>query len=301
MNHRSGIVAVVGRPSVGKSSLINALCGGQVSITAVSPQTTRRPVRGILSTESAQIVLVDTPGLHRSERAFNLALQAAVERSLGESDAVLYVTDLTRRPGEEEERVAQRLAQMEAPPEGPVIALNKTDRADGSALGSWERWLGERFSHPAICPVSAVAGSGLPELVELLVGRLPEGPAWYPEGYYTDQDQQFRVAEVIREKAVSVAREELPHAIHVEIAELSGTEDRVDARAFLIVERDSQKAILIGKAGSVIRDIRIRAEADLKRIFERPVHLDIRVRVHASWRKNAALVRKITGGSETER
>lgn len=271
-----------------------------MSITAVSPQTTRRPIRGILSVESAQIILVDTPGLHHSERAFNLALQAAVERSLEESDAVLYVTDLTRPPGEEEQRVAERLGRMEAAADGPVIALNKTDRADAAAMPSWERWLAERFPHPALCPVSAVQGSGLPRLVDLLIERLPEGPAWYPEGYYTDQDQEFRVAEVIREKAVSVARQELPHAIHVEIAELSGDDARVDARAFVLVERDSQKAILIGRAGSVIRDIRIRAEADLTRIFGRPVHLDIRVRVRAGWRKNSALVRKITGGNESE-
>ena len=284
---RFGTVAVVGRPSAGKSSLVNRLCGGKVSIVSSVPQTTRNRVRGIVTTERGQLVLIDTPGLHDSEKKLNLHLKGLVTSSLGEVDIVLYVVDVSRRPGDEERVIAEIVVSLSG---SKVVALNKTDLAS-SHRSEAEAFLLERGLQGM--PVSALTGDGVDALRERLLDLSPEGDPQYPEDYYTDQDVEFRIAEIIREKAIQQVREEIPHAIYVEMADTEMQGDALWARAFVCVERESQKGILIGKGASRIRAIRLEAERELADIFPYPVQLDLQVKVRANWRHRDELLRRL--------
>jgi GTP-binding protein Era len=283
---RFGTVAVVGRPSAGKSSLVNRLCGGKVSIVSSVPQTTRNRVRGIVNTDRGQLVLIDTPGLHDSEKKLNLHLKGLVTSSLGEVDVVLYVVDVSRLPGDEERVIAEIVASLGS----RVVALNKTDLVP-NRRGEAEAFLAERGLHGL--PVSALSGDGVDALRERLLDLSPEGEPQYPEDFYTDQDVEFRIAEIIREKAIQQVREEVPHALYVEMADTEMQGDGLWARAFVCVERESQKGILIGKGASRIRAIRLEAERELADIFPYPVRIDLQVKVRPNWRHRDDLLRRL--------
>jgi GTPase len=280
---KSAFVALAGRPSAGKSTLVNALCGEKVSIVSPVPQTTRNTVRGIVNKSEGQLVFLDTPGFHISEKKLNLRLREVSTEAYADADIVLYLIDATRRPGPEEEALADALVHAG---ERLVAAINKIDSPDAdpdSAL----LFITGKFPAAQVLEVSALTGSGLPELLAALYAKAPEGPAWYPEEYYTDQEPVFRIAEIIREKIFLHTRDELPHAVYVSYEDSSRAGDgSLLAQYDLVVERESQKGILIGKGGSMIKRIREEAEKDLADIFEYEVKLKLSVRVDPDWKKN---------------
>ena len=282
---KSAFVAIVGRPSSGKSTLLNALCGAKVSIVSPVPQTTRNTVRGIVNKPAGQLVFLDTPGFHISDKKLNLRLKDLVLRALGDADIVVYLIDATREPGPEEEALVKALAAAKGSANMPLIAIvNKVDHAEAVP----ERAIAFVAEHLPGVPalrISAKEKLGLDELIDYLLEKAEDGPAWYPEEYYTDQEPVFRIAEIIREKIILHTREELPHAVFVDFTDSRKLEEGgLEVNYDIVVERESQKGIVIGKAGSMIKQIREEAEADLAEIFDYPVRLRLQVRVDSSWK-----------------
>ena len=292
---KSGFAVVVGRPSSGKSTLVNTLCGHKVSIVSSVPQTTRRTLRCIVNRDAGQIVFLDTPGYHLSEKEFNRNLNEMVSAALREEpDTVLYTVDLTRDPGEEEEALAGLLSRTGI---RPVIAFNKADAVEGgeeSAVEKYTRFFGRFWDRVSGTAVSALKNSGTEKLIGLLFDTLKEGYPLYPADYYTDQTPEFRIAEIIREKAMNRLGDELPHSIYVEVADLECSSDKgLWIRAFICVERDSQKGIVIGKNGEKLGAIRKAAKRELKSVFPQNISLDLRVKVNRNWRKNSCQIKSV--------
>jgi len=287
---KSAFVAIAGRPSAGKSTLLNALCGAKVSIVSPVPQTTRNTVRGIINREEGQLVFLDTPGYHISDKKLNLRLKGVSEEAFADADIVLYLIDATRKAGPEEEAVAAVLA----PTSGRLVAaINKIDSPEADAAAA-AGFVASKFPRAPILELSALRSSGLDELVAVLFSKADEGPAWYPEEYYTDQEPVFRIAEIIREKVFLHTKDELPHAVYVSYVDSSrGERDSLVASYDLVVERESQKGILIGKAGSMIKRIREEAEADLAELFDYQIKLRLAVRVDSDWKKNDKKLEKL--------
>ena len=287
---KSALASIVGRPSAGKSTLLNRFCGEMVSIVTPLPQTTRNKIRGIVNRPQGQIVFLDTPGFHDSEKKFNQQLRSLVQNALDESDMVLYVIDRSRAPGQEERELLSLLDQVSQP---VVIALNKCDLP---AHPGWQEFLHQPLYEKAkILEISAQLDQGLEPLLDLLYDLAPEGEPYYPEEYYTDQEPVFRISEVIREQAMLRTREEIPHAIYVEIADLEEDQEQNQLwiRAFLVVERESQKGIVVGKGGEGIKKIRQESQKILGRIFPQRIHLDLRVKANPKWRNKDQIIRKL--------
>ena len=285
----SAFVAMVGRPSSGKSTLLNRLCGHKVSIVSSVPQTTRNKIRGVCHRAAGQLVFIDTPGFHLSERKFNRYLTDLILSAAREVDIVLYLIDLSRRPGEEE----RRLMDLLAPFKGQLmVALSKSDIQPTFEREIRKTLDASRFDRPvSVC--SGLTGDGCEDLVERLLHDAPEGEAFYPEDLYTDQEPEFRIAEIIREKAISQVRQEIPHSIFVDIADAELQDDTLWVRGFLCVERESQKGILVGKKGSRIKQIRVEAERELADLFPYRVKLDLRVKAVPNWRRDNRLIKKL--------
>lgn len=286
---RSGFVAVVGRPNVGKSTLVNALVGSKVAITSSRPQTTRNTIRGVLTREDVQIVFVDTPGLHKPRTALGERLNRLVHGTLAESDAVLFVLDATQSIGTGDRRIAERLQEAEAP---VVVAVNKTDRATPAQIAEHLAEAGKWGFHGYV-PCSALKGRNLRPIVEELVALLPEGPFHFPSETRTDQPDELLAAEIIREKFLERLREELPHSLAVVVEELEVRPNGVVyVPAAVLVERESQKGMVVGKGGHLLRAAGAEAREELELFFGAPVYVDLRVRVEKDWqRRNAALDR----------
>ncbi|MDX1689965.1 MAG: GTPase Era [Acidimicrobiia bacterium] len=284
---KSGFVAVVGRPNVGKSTLVNALVGQKVAITSPRPQTTRATIRGVLTTGDTQIVFVDTPGLHRPRTALGERLNRLVDGTLAEADATLFVLDATGEIGPGDRLIAERVAATERP---VVVVVNKTDAAGPDDIGVRLAEAGE-WDFAAYVPLSALHAEGLDPLVEELQALLPEGPAYFPPDMVTDQPERFLIAELIREKFLGRLRDELPHSLAVTIEDLEEQDNgvlRIDAR--LIVERDSQKGIVIGKGGSLIKEAGTEARRDIESLLGTKVFLDLRARVEKDWQERPTVI-----------
>ena len=289
---KSGFVAIIGRPSAGKSTLINYLCGEKVSIVSPHPQTTRNSIRGVLTRPEGQIVFVDTPGYHFSEKKINLQMKGVAEDALEGIDLVLYLLDSTRPPGREEEDITRLLKMHRGK---LLIALNKTDDKH-SREKTVRAYAAKEFPDEPVFEISALTGEGIPELLSTLWEKSPEGELMYPCDIYTDQEPEFRIKEIIREKAIEIAREEIPHAIYVEVAD---TEFRGEppkqtlwVRAFLVTERESQKGILVGKKGANIKEIRKGAQRELNELFPYRVLLDLQVKANPKWRNKDHIIKK---------
>ena len=298
--NKSAFVALAGRPSVGKSSLLNLVCGAKVAIVSPVPQTTRSAIRGVLTGPIGQLVFIDTPGRHASEKKLNLKLMDVANRALDDSDLVLYVLDASRSPGPEEESVAEKLKDRQ---DRVVAAINKTD-ARGADPQKLLSFLEEHLPQlpPSRCfKISCLKNEGIEPLLACLFQMAAEGESHYPGEYYTDQDMNFRIAEIIREKAINRLREELPHSIYVEVADNELREDpetgikRLWVRAFIITERESQKGMIVGKGGTMIKSIGQAARKELNSIFDWKVDLDLRVKTGKDWRHNDRVLKKITG------
>jgi GTP-binding protein Era len=293
MTKKSAFVAVVGRPSVGKSTLVNLLCGEKVAIVSAVPQTTRNAIRGIVNRPEGQLVFVDTPGRHNSEKKFNKHLMETSDRAVEGAELVLYMMDASRVPGDEENSIAGFLSSLEGQRLAAVI--NKTD-IKGVDIAAAETFLCQRFPDMPSSrrfKISALKNEGVEELLRCLFEMAPEGEPLYPPEYYTDQDLNFRIAEIIREQAINRLRQELPHSLNVEVADAEladidgaaaggagSKKQKLWIRAFIVTERESQKGIVVGKSGVMIRAIRLAAQKELNRIFDWKMELDLRVKSH---------------------
>jgi GTP-binding protein Era len=285
-------VAIVGRPSVGKSTLLNKICGEKVAIVSKVPQTTRNAIRGIVNREQGQLVFVDTPGRHASEKKFNKKLMEVSSRALDECDLVLYVLDASRAPGAEEDEVASLLEPLA---EKTVVAVNKMD-APGADFKRAKDFISQKLPTLAdtrCLSISANTGEGMEGLLNVLFSLAPEGKPFYDEEYYTDQDVGFRISEIIREQAINRLRQELPHSLYVDIADMEFKEEKLWVRSFIIVERESQKGMVVGKGGEMIKAIRLAALKDLKKIFDWKIDLDLRVKTGKDWRHNDNTLHRI--------
>ncbi|MGB2953312.1 MAG: GTPase Era [Gaiellaceae bacterium] len=283
---RSGFVAVAGRPNVGKSTLVNALCGGKVAIVSDKPQTTRRRIFGIANGDGFQLVLADLPGFQRPRDPLTEHMQRTVDASFEGVDGVALVLDARERIGAGDRFVAQRTFSLGVL---VVIALNKIDRLKPGHIAEQMQNAAGLGDFHALHPVSAKTGDGVGELRKELVELLPEGPAYFPPEHRTDLALELQIAELVREKALQLTREELPHAITVEVEELT---DRV-VRATVYVETESQKQIVVGGGGRVIREIGTRARPEIEQLLGHAIHLDLRVKPKPRWRHDEAMLTRL--------
>jgi len=291
---KTAVVTIVGRPSSGKSTFLNTACGEPVSIVSPVPQTTRNAIRGIVNTSLGQLVFIDTPGYHESEKKLNKKLRAVTEEQLADADCILYIIDSTRNTGEEEQLIA---ALVRPHSDKTVIAINKTDKADSNP-GAVRTFLSTALPDipgNRIFDISAKNDSGIEDVLRGLYTLAPNGERLYPEDFYTDQDVGFRIAEVIRGQAINRLEQELPHSLYVDIADMEmRNEGRLLwVRAFLCVERESQKGIVIGKGALMIKNIRVESIKALRKIFPYRIDLDLQVKVDKNWRQKDTVLDKL--------
>jgi GTP-binding protein Era len=278
---KSGFVAIVGRPNAGKSTLVNALVGTKVSIVTAVPQTTRNRILGIVNRPSAQIVLMDTPGIHRPLSRLNEQMMTFVRQALTERDLAVLIVDASERFGHGDE-FAVGLLKEYAP--RTILALNKIDRIKKPQLLPLMQRYSQLYNFEEIMPISALKGEGLTELLEAIEGLLPEGPQYFPPDMYTDQPERFLASEIVREKVIFHTRQELPYATAVLIDDFEEGESITRIHASIVVERESQKPIIIGSGGDMLKQIGSEARAELERLFPPKVFLELYVKVEPHWR-----------------
>ena len=283
---KSGFVAVAGRPNVGKSTLVNALAGGKVAITSDKPQTTRRRIFGVANGPDYQLVLADLPGFQRPRDPLTEHMQRTVDSSFEDVDAVLFVLDARDRIGAGDRFIAQRVFQLGVP---VVIAVNKVDRLKGGHIASQMQTASQLGDFEALHPVSAKTGDGVDALRDELVSLLPEGPAYFPPDQRTDLSTEEQIAELVREKAIQLTRDEVPHSVTAEVGEI---EDKV-VRVAIYVETESQKQILVGKGGSMVREIGTRARPEVEALVGHPVFLELVVKVRPRWRRDERMLERL--------
>jgi GTP-binding protein Era len=281
---RSGFVGVAGRPNVGKSTLVNAICGGKVAIVSSRPQTTRYRVRGVVTGDDFQLVLVDLPGFQRPRDLLTEHMQHTVEEALDDVDAVLFVLAARDRIGAGDRFIAERVFGLGVP---VVIALNKVDRLKPAHIAEQMQAAARLGDFHALHPVSAKTGDGVGDLRGELVELLPEGPLYYPREQRSDLPLELQVAEIVREKVLE--REEVPHAVTVEVEELG---EHV-VRAAVYVETESQKQIVVGKGGRIVKEIGTRARPEIELLVGRAVFLELRVKVRPKWRRDEAMLERL--------
>ena len=283
---KSGFVAVAGRPNVGKSTLVNALAGGKVAIVSDKPQTTRHRIFGIANGDDHQLVLVDLPGFQRPRDALTERMQRTVDTAFEDVEAVLFVLDARARIGAGDRFIAERVFPLGVP---VVIALNKVDRLKPGHIATQMQTASQLGDFHALHPVSAKTGDGVGELRDELVGLLPEGPAYFPPDQRTNLPLEVQIAELVREKALHLTKEEVPHALTAEVDEI---EDRRIA-ATIFVETESQKQILIGKGGRMVREIGTRARPEVEALVGHPVFLELRVKARPRWRRDETMLERL--------
>ncbi len=291
MTFRSGLVAVVGRPNVGKSTLVNALVGAKVAIVSDKPQTTRRDIRGILTTDRYQVVFTDTPGFHKPRTALGSRLNALVGEATAGVDAVVQVVDAKAGVGRGDAFVYER--QVRDAAGARLCAVNKLDLVRGRLEVPQLQAAADLGAFDEIVPVSAKTGRGLDVLLELLAARLPEGPPLYPPGEITDQPLEVRLAEIVRERVLAVTREEVPHSVAVVVEDLERAGDLTRVQATIVVERDSQKPIVIGKGGAVLKEVGSRAREEMEALLGTPVYLGLRVKVLKEWQRDPKAMERL--------
>lgn len=288
MEYRSGFVAIIGRANAGKSTLVNALVGKKVAIVSPQPQTTRTRIQGIVTRENGQVVLVDTPGIHRAIKPLDRQMMQEVAESLEGIDIACLIVDATRDFESADRYSIEWLRKFSGP---AYLLLNKTDRVKKERLLPLiDRWRRE-YEFEEIFPVSALRGNGLGELLQHWIARLPENPPFFPADQYTDQPERFLAAEVVREKAILLTREEVPHAVAVLIDHFEEGEKLLKIRATIYVEREGQKGILIGRAGTKMKEIGTAARKELEEILGVKIFLELHVRVQPDWRRNRAMIK----------
>jgi len=290
MATKSGFVSIVGRPNVGKSTLLNSIIGQKVAIVSDKPQTTRNRIQGIYTTSRGQVIFIDTPGIHKPKHQLGEYMADITSRALREADLILYVVDASVPPGVGEDYIINSLINLE-----PSVFLvpNKIDLVDESQVMNVIQRLGTKMKFAEVIPVSAARNRNLDRLVDALFDYLPEGPLYYPEGEYTDQPERFIVAEFIREKALYLTRAEVPHSLAVEIEDFEPRNNLIYVRATIYTERESQKGIVIGRNGSMLKKIGQMARQDIENLLGSQVYLELWVKVKKDWRNNEVQLRNL--------
>ena len=279
-------VSLIGRPSVGKSTLVNTICEMKVSITASTPQTTRNAIRGIYTDQRGQLIFTDTPGYHLGGREINRRMQEITVSSLDDSDVVLYLMDARREAGAEEDAIIEILQKVRVP---VVAVINKADILTDAELSAARDYITGRLPGAVVLKASGLKDEGVDEILIELFRLAPYGSLLYPEDSYTDQNLEFRISEIIREKTINLLSDELPHVIYVEVGDIEYDEagSSVWIRAFIVTEREGQKGIIVGKGGENIRRIRKESFREIKKIFPGlRLTLDLRVKAQNKWRSN---------------
>ena len=289
---RSGFVGILGRPNVGKSTLLNWICGQKVAIISDKPQTTRNRILGVLHREGSQIVFVDTPGMHETGKALNRYMQSVIAGVAGDVDIALYMVDATRSQGREDELALSLLPERS---EVPVfLVVNKVDLAGEKAAEERIAQLTGRYSFAGVAAVSAINGTGTDELVNTISELLPEGVPYFPEDMVTDQPLGFRLAEIVREKLFDLTRDEIPYSTAVVVENMSTRSDGLmEVGAIIFIERESQKGMIIGKGGKMLREVGTQARKEMESQLDRKVFLQLWVKVKKGWTDREGLLRQM--------
>ncbi len=288
---KSGFVGLVGRPNVGKSTLLNKLVGAKLAIVSEKPQTTRHQIRGVLTLAAAQIVFVDTPGFHKPKDFLGDQLNVNVKRALGDVDVVVFIVDAASGIGRGDGFVAAEIARSDAK---AILALNKIDLLDAAALERQRAKAETLGGFERVLEISAERATNLDELVTAIVSLLPEGPKYYPDEELSDQPAEVMIAELVREKVLNLTREEVPHSVGVEVERIAKRKGRslYDVEASIVVERPSQKGIVIGKGGALLKEIGSLAREEVQQLLGAQVYLELKVKVRKDWRKDERSLRQ---------
>jgi GTPase len=287
---KSGFVSFVGRPNVGKSTLTNAIIGEKVAITSSKPQTTRKAIRAIHSTDKGQLIIVDTPGLHRPRTLLGERLNSLVETTLNEVDLIAFCTPANEPIAVGDKKIIADIAQLRAK---KIAIVTKADTVSRQKLAEHLLSVNEAFDWDEIIPVSALTGEQVEELVDLLISKLDEGPQLYPTDIHTEETDEDRICELVREAALELVREEMPHSLAVTLDEIVEGDNKPTLHVSLWVERDSQKGIVIGKGGSMLKTIGSKARKEIETLLGEPVHLAIQVRIAKDWQRDAKQLGKL--------
>ncbi len=294
--YKSGFISVIGRPNVGKSTLINSLIGQKIAIMSDKPQTTRNRILCVLTQPDAQLVFLDTPGIHKPKHKLGEYMVKAAEGTLKEVDAILFVVDATEKMGPGEYYILERLHTTHKP---VILVVNKLDLIEKSRVLPIISHYTEKYSFVGVVPISAKKETNLDGLLSEVKKYLPEGPQYYPEDMVTDQPERLIVAELVREKALELTREEVPHAIAVDVDEMTTRpNDDVYIRATIYVERESQKGIVIGAKGALLKEIGALARGDVEALLGSKVYLDLWVKVKKDWRDRDGILRNLGFGGQ---
>jgi GTP-binding protein Era len=289
-NFKSGFAAIIGRPNAGKSTLVNGLVGQKISIVTARPQTTRNRIQGIVNRPNAQIVLIDTPGLHRPDSVLGKQMSQEVEAAIEGVDVLALLIDASEPLGQSELRAIARAQSFHGP---RLLLLNKIDRVDKPDLLPLIERCQREAEFAEIIPISALKGNGVEDALNAIIARLPEGPPLFPTDQITDQPERFLAAEIVREKAMTATREEVPHAVAVIVESFDENPKIVRISATVHVEREGQKGIIIGAGGQTLKRIGTEARRELEILLGTKVFLELRVKVSSNWRDNPALVRQM--------
>jgi GTP-binding protein Era len=289
--HVSGFVSILGRPNSGKSTLLNALVGTKLAIVTAKPQTTRALVQGVLTLPNAQVVFLDTPGIHAPDTLLNRRMMDSIRAALDERDLLLFLADATRPFSEADEDAVRLIARTRAP---VLLLLNKADRVKDKPqlLPLIERYKAV-YDFADYFPVSALKGAGLDELRAAILARLPDGPAYFPPDYLTDQPERYLAAELVREKILAVTSQEVPHSVAVLVDSWDEAPRLTRISATIYVERDGQKGIVIGSKGSMLKRIGTQARAEMEVMFGRKIFLELYVKVQPRWREDPAFLEQL--------
>ena len=287
---KSGFVSFVGRPNVGKSTLTNAIVGEKVAITSSKPQTTRKAIRAIHSTDKGQLIIVDTPGLHRPRTLLGQRLNNLVETTLNEVDLIAFCSPANEARGVGDKKIIGDISQLRAK---KVAIVTKADTVSREKLAQHLMSISEVYDWDEIIPVSALTGEQVDHLVDVLISKLDDGPQLYPTDLHTEETDEDRICELVREAALELVRDEMPHSLAVTLDEVVEGEQKQTLHVSLWVERDSQKGIVIGKGGSMLKTIGTKARREIEELLGNPVHLAIQVRIAKDWQRDSKQLGKL--------
>ncbi|EHL95951.1 ribosome biogenesis GTPase Era [Lentilactobacillus parafarraginis F0439] len=286
-NYRSGFVAIVGRPNVGKSTFLNRVVGQKIAIMSDKAQTTRNKIQGVYTTDDAQIVFIDTPGIHKPQNKLGDFMMDSALSALREVDAVLFMVNATERRGAGDNFIIKQLQNVDKP---IYLLINKIDEISPDDVMAIIEQYKDALPFKEVFPISALQGNNVPELISSLTNELPNGPQYYPKDQVTDHPERFVISELIREKVLQMTRQEIPHSTAVYIESIKKQDELLRIQATIIVERDGQKAIVIGKGGSMLKKIGTMARKDIENMMGNKVYLELWVKVEVHWRDKANLL-----------